>query len=136
MKNSRRDLLKKVSITGLAALALPEMLTANAERNDVVKPDVISKRFLFQGDSITDGNRSRNTDWNHVLGHGYTFLIASRLNYEYPRQVLPVFMVTRLFKITELEKAGRLQTLGKAVKLFNKNSRVVINTPLPRQAVS
>ena len=27
--------------------------------------------FLFQGDSITDGNRTRNNDWNHVMGHGY-----------------------------------------------------------------
>jgi lysophospholipase L1-like esterase len=31
--------------------------------------------FLFQGDSITDGNRSRNKDWNH--------LIASRLWFDY-----------------------------------------------------
>jgi lysophospholipase L1-like esterase len=40
--------------------------------------------FLFQGDSITDGNRSRNADWNHVLGHGYAYLIASRLWYDHP----------------------------------------------------
>lgn len=39
-------------------------------------------------------------------------------------------------QITELEKAGRLQTLGKAVKLFNKNGSMMINTSLPRQAVS
>jgi len=40
--------------------------------------------FLFQGDSITDGNRSRDQDWNHVLGHGYVYLIASRLWYDHP----------------------------------------------------
>lgn len=40
--------------------------------------------FLFQGDSITDGNRSRNNDWNHVMGHGYAYLIASRLWYDHP----------------------------------------------------
>ncbi|MXV52251.1 lysophospholipase [Pedobacter sp. HMF7647] len=40
---------------------------------------------LFQGDSITDGNRSRNDDWNHVMGHGYAYLIASRLWFDYPK---------------------------------------------------
>ncbi|TRZ43797.1 lysophospholipase [Robertkochia solimangrovi] len=41
-------------------------------------------KILFQGDSITDGNRSRNDDWNHVMGHGYAYLIASRLWYDFP----------------------------------------------------
>jgi len=35
-------------------------------------------RILFQGDSITDGNRGRNEDPNHILGHGYQFIIAAR----------------------------------------------------------
>ena len=35
-------------------------------------------RILFQGDSITDGNRGRNADPNHILGHGYQFIIAAR----------------------------------------------------------
>lgn len=39
--------------------------------------------FLFQGDSITDGKRGRNKDWNHVMGHGYAYLIASRLWFEH-----------------------------------------------------
>jgi lysophospholipase L1-like esterase len=34
--------------------------------------------LLFQGDSITDGNRGRNQDPNHILGHGYVFLIGAR----------------------------------------------------------
>lgn len=42
--------------------------------------------FLFQGDSITDGNRSRNNDWNHVMGHGFAYLIASRLWYDFPKK--------------------------------------------------
>jgi hypothetical protein len=33
-------------------------------------------RILFQGDSITDGNRGRSTDSNHILGHGYVFITA------------------------------------------------------------
>jgi len=36
---------------------------------------------LFQGDSITDGAR-RNGDPNHVLGHGYQFIVASRFGAE------------------------------------------------------
>lgn len=43
-----------------------------------------SKRILFQGDSITDGGRSRNEDLNHVMGHGYAYLVASRLGADYP----------------------------------------------------
>lgn len=35
-------------------------------------------RFLFQGDSITDGNRGRSADPNHILGHGYVFIIATK----------------------------------------------------------
>jgi hypothetical protein len=35
--------------------------------------------FLFQGDSITDGNRGRTADPNHIMGHGYAFGIASRV---------------------------------------------------------
>ncbi len=37
-----------------------------------------SARVLFQGDSITDGNRGRNLDPNHILGHGYQFIVAAR----------------------------------------------------------
>jgi lysophospholipase L1-like esterase len=40
-------------------------------------------KILFQGDSITDGNRTRDEDPNHVMGHGYAFLIASRLGFDY-----------------------------------------------------
>jgi lysophospholipase L1-like esterase len=41
-----------------------------------------SKTILFQGDSITDGNRDRGSDPNHVLGHGYPYIIAAKLGYE------------------------------------------------------
>lgn len=38
--------------------------------------------ILFQGDSITDGNRARNEDLNHILGHGYQYIIAAKLGEE------------------------------------------------------
>ena len=45
-------------------------------------------RILFQGDSITDGNRGRNTDPNHILGHGYQALISSRYGADLPERRL------------------------------------------------
>lgn len=42
--------------------------------------------ILFQGDSITDGNRGRSMDPNHIHGHGYVYLIASDLGANYPEQ--------------------------------------------------
>jgi lysophospholipase L1-like esterase len=41
-------------------------------------------RIVFQGDSITDGNRGRSPDPNHILGHGYVFLIAARHGAAFP----------------------------------------------------
>lgn len=46
---------------------------------------------MFQGDSITDGNRTRNNDWNHVLGHGYQYIIASKLWYDFPKKEFHFF---------------------------------------------
>jgi len=37
---------------------------------------------LFQGDSITDGNRGRSEDPNHIHGHGYVYVIAAKLGFE------------------------------------------------------
>lgn len=35
--------------------------------------------ILFQGDSITDGNRGRNKDLNHIHGHGYQYILAAEM---------------------------------------------------------
>lgn len=45
-------------------------------------------RILFQGDSITDGNRGRSADPNHILGHGYAFIIAARHGAAFPETKL------------------------------------------------
>jgi lysophospholipase L1-like esterase len=44
--------------------------------------------ILFQGDSITDGNRGRNGDLNHILGHGYQFIIACKFGAQLPERKL------------------------------------------------
>jgi len=48
-------------------------------------------RILFQGDSITDGNRGRSLDPNHILGHGYAFIIAARHGAVFPERKLDFF---------------------------------------------
>ena len=40
---------------------------------------------LFQGDSITDGNRGRSEDPNHILGHGYACMVSDSLIRMYAR---------------------------------------------------
>lgn len=49
------------------------------------------KRFLFQGDSITDANRGRTEDPNHIMGHSYAFSIASCLMADFPELGLEFF---------------------------------------------
>ena len=71
-------------LTLLASLLLaPFPATAGSvERIPAFKPGT---RILFQGDSITDGNRGRNADPNHILGHGYAFIIAARQGAAFPK---------------------------------------------------
>ena len=66
-------------------------------------------RILFQGDSITDGNRGRNTDPNHILGHGYQALIASRYGADLPERHL-TFMNRGISGNTVSALARRWQT--------------------------
>ena len=45
-------------------------------------------RILFQGDSITDGNRYKDAesrwDLNHQIGHSYAYIVASTLGKKHP----------------------------------------------------
>lgn len=91
-KASRRNFLKRASLLGASAIVMPGALKAcplpvTADDSD----EGNGFTFLFQGDSITDGNRGRNLDWNHVLGHGYAYLIAARLWYDHPAKEFHFF---------------------------------------------
>jgi len=68
--------LALITVRGMAG-NIPKMLvfTENA-------------RILFQGDSITDGNRGRSADPNHILGHGYCFIIAAEYGARFPERKL------------------------------------------------
>ena len=50
----------------------------------------MSKLILFQGDSITDGARMKDCDWdlNHQMGHGYAYIVNSTLGAKYPEKDL------------------------------------------------
>jgi lysophospholipase L1-like esterase len=69
-------------------------------------------RILFQGDSITDGNRGRNEDPNHILGHGYCFIIAAKFGAQYPERKL-TFMNRGISgnKVTDLSARWQSDTL-------------------------
>jgi len=82
-ENTRRSFLQGTLALGAAA-ALPLNLQAAHKPDKLRLPE--GARILFQGDSITDGGRSRNDDWNHVMGHGYAYLLASRLCFDYPEK--------------------------------------------------
>lgn len=45
-------------------------------------------RIIFQGDSITDGNRYKDVesrwDLNHQIGHSYAYIVASTLGKKHP----------------------------------------------------
>lgn len=65
-------------------------LAATAWSADVPDMPVFgtNTRILFQGDSITDGSRGRTADPNHILGHGYCFIIAAEYGASFPARNL------------------------------------------------
>ncbi|MDA3928131.1 MAG: SGNH/GDSL hydrolase family protein [Prolixibacteraceae bacterium] len=84
---SRRKFLKSAALTGIAVCCIPARETFAGIKSNT-KPVRLKDNavFLFQGDSITDGNRGRNEDLNHIMGHGYAFSIASRVGADYPEK--------------------------------------------------
>lgn len=110
MKQHRRKFIKELIATGVIATCIPEIgfssaLNAGSGRLKAKKGMV----FLFQGDSITDGNRGRNNDPNHIMGHGYAFSIASRLGADYPEKQFQ-FYNRGISGNTILDLAQRWQT--------------------------
>jgi len=83
--NNRRDFLKKTMTLGMMPVLTSQLiLAADSQERNTDSGNGFT--FLFQGDSITDGNRARNNDWNHVMGHGYQYIIACKLWYESPQK--------------------------------------------------
>ena len=85
MRQSRRKFITRLAYTGLLSSAVSPLITlaTSCNRNQKLKAKK-GMVFLFQGDSITDGNRGRNSDPNHIMGHGYAFAVAAQLGADYP----------------------------------------------------
>jgi lysophospholipase L1-like esterase len=69
--------MKPISFRFVLALLLSSLPFTIRAGNDMAA-FTKDARILFQGDSITDGNRGRSADPNHILGHGYQFIIAAK----------------------------------------------------------
>jgi lysophospholipase L1-like esterase len=82
MELPRRQFLKQGLLVGVAANISSLQTEEYFSNPSLARGSVI----LFQGDSITDGGRWKGNDWNHILGQGYAFIIASKLGYKFPSQ--------------------------------------------------
>lgn len=93
--NSRRSFLKKATLTGIAAISAPGILSASmagaeASKLKLGKDNVI----LFQGDSITDAGRNKedmNPNSIRALGTGYAMLTAAYLLEEFASLNLKIY---------------------------------------------
>jgi lysophospholipase L1-like esterase len=111
--NSRRKFIKGAALTGVAACCLPGSKSfaaiGNATHKHQLKDGAV---ILFQGDSITDGNRGRDKDPNHIMGHGYAFSIASRVGADRPEKNYQFYnRGISANKVIDLEKRWQTDTL-------------------------
>jgi lysophospholipase L1-like esterase len=83
-----KPLRSALAAVGLVLLQTGCYTTPSRSQTDPMPVFCEGMRILFQGDSITDGNRGRNTDPNHILGHGYQALISSRFGADFPERRL------------------------------------------------
>ena len=106
--NRRGFLYRLTNLAGATILSSQTPIIANAQSY----PEK-GMTFLFQGDSITDGNRGRNADPNHIMGHGYAFSVASRIGADFPTREL-IFYNRGVSgnTITDLEKRWQQDTIA------------------------
>ncbi|QHV93553.1 SGNH/GDSL hydrolase family protein [Spirosoma endbachense] len=126
-KLPRRTFLQVSALSGLAPGLTRNHHDRNAEETGLV--------FLFQGDSITDGNRGRNTDPNHILGHGYAFSIASRIGADFPENGFTFYnRGISGNKVSDLEKRWQADTLDLKPNVLSiligiNDTAAVVNKP-------
>ncbi|GGH16239.1 SGNH/GDSL hydrolase family protein [Mucilaginibacter phyllosphaerae] len=93
--NSRRNFIKNTAMGAVAALSIPQIVSAAVtapagKKIQLNKDDVI----LFQGDSITDWGRDHNKTTPNdtgALGNGYTLLAAGELLARFPEKNLQIY---------------------------------------------
>jgi lysophospholipase L1-like esterase len=89
----RRAFIKNMAFLSLASVASQKLIAADKPYNSIPFADDAERNltFVFQGDSITDGERSRNNDLNNNTGHGYVYCIAARVGADFPDRNLKFF---------------------------------------------
>ena len=110
---SRRKFIERAVLTSIATYCLPSLKSFAANNNEPAKTKLKEGAvILFQGDSITDGNRGRTEDPNHIMGHGYAFNIASRVGADYPEKRYQFYnRGISANKVIDLEKRWQADTL-------------------------
>ena len=73
-----------------AIMRIRNIILPKSERKQRYSENGEHMKILFQGDSITDGNRykSRASEWdkNHQIGHSYVYIITGLLGMQYPER--------------------------------------------------
>lgn len=109
---NRRKFIQKAALAGVASTLLPSLSAQNKHKVIREKPEN-GLIFLFQGDSITDGNRGRDNDPNHIMGHGYAFSVASRVGADFPLKKLQFYnRGISGNSVTDLQKRWEKDTLN------------------------
>jgi lysophospholipase L1-like esterase len=99
-QSDRRNFLKKAALGSVMAMSLQEIVTSAmaAERGNAPAASKIELKknavILFQGDSITDVGRKRdstNANDAGALGHGYAFLAAGALLEKHADKTLQIY---------------------------------------------
>jgi lysophospholipase L1-like esterase len=93
--NSRRNFIKKATLGSLAAISIPEIISAAIPAKSIKKLQPLKDQtILFQGDSITDAGRNKednNFNTARHLGTGYAFLAAASLLRKYSSLNLKIY---------------------------------------------
>jgi len=112
MINSRRKFIQNMSIAGVSTIAFPSISIANTSKKNGLTRLKKQAAIIFQGDSITDGNRGRDNDPNHIMGHGFAFSIASRVGADFPEKNYQFYnRGISANKVIDLEKRWQTDTL-------------------------
>jgi lysophospholipase L1-like esterase len=93
--NSRRSFIKKAALGTVAALSIPEILSAAMPKGKIKGIKLTKEQvILFQGDSITDSGRNKeDTGFNTArnLGSGYPMLAGAAILNKYEALNLKIF---------------------------------------------
>lgn len=93
--NSRRSFIKKAALGTMAAISIPEILSAAMPKEKIKGLKLLREQvILFQGDSITDSGRNKeDTGFNTArnLGSGYPMLAGAAILNKYEALDLKIY---------------------------------------------